>query len=34
LEKQLRRWAKEMGYELKQIVPPADPVAEPATVGA
>jgi len=34
LEKQLRRRANEMGYELKPIVPPTKPVAEPSTVGA
>jgi len=34
LEKQLRRRAKELGYELKPIVPPAEPVTEPATVSA
>jgi len=34
MENQLRRRAKELGYELKPIVPPAEPVAEPSTVSA
>jgi len=34
LENQLRRRAKELGYESKPIVPPAEPVAELLPVGA
>jgi len=34
MEKQLRRRANEMGYELKPIVPPPEPAAEPAIVSA
>ena len=34
MEKQLRRRAKELGYELKPIEPPPEPAAEPAMVSA